>query len=271
MAIRCWKADVDAAGAEVARPRSAPPNGCVPNGSSEPPVRLGDRPAEEPQEREHDRPADPVAERGDRADEGSVLAPPLVRVQRKAARLVREHGGELGVEHHHGDHHRRGERPEHHRAPAAEVADRVAERPEQEAGVGERDHEPVVPAESLDEMSFLDDCLRHRNLLRLPNGHAWATADRTKVDGWLQSPLHPSSPAVVQSWDGGAADHDHLRVRRAQGGSLRRALGVRDLRPALEHAADPGGAVRRPSPQHAARSRSRWLPRWRLRRPSSCR
>ena len=54
-----------------------------------------------------------------------------------------------------------GDAPEQHGAPAADVADGVAERPEQEARRRESDHEPVVPAELLEEMSFLDDCFSH--------------------------------------------------------------------------------------------------------------
>ena len=46
--------------------------------------------------------------------------------------------------------------PEERRAPAAEVADRAAERAEHEARIREADDEPVVPAKRLEELAFLD-------------------------------------------------------------------------------------------------------------------
>ena len=125
------------------------------------PRALDDLADEEAEEREHDGPAEPVAERRHRADEGEVLSPPLVRVQREAARLVREHRGHLAVEGHDEEGEPRGDAPEEHRAPASEVADGVAERPEEESGGRESDDEPVVPAEPLEELTFLDDCLSH--------------------------------------------------------------------------------------------------------------
>ena len=125
------------------------------------PRRLGDVAAEDAEKRQHDRPADPVAERGNRPDEGRVLAPALVRVEREAAGLVREHRGKLRVEHHDGHHDRRRDSPEQRRSPAAEVEHRPAERAEEEPGIRERDHEPVVPAERLQELSFFDLRDRH--------------------------------------------------------------------------------------------------------------
>ena len=62
------------------------------------PLGLDQRAGDEPVDREDDRPADPVAERGQRPDERQVLAPRLVRVERDAARLVREHRRQLGVD-----------------------------------------------------------------------------------------------------------------------------------------------------------------------------
>src|SRR5262249_44754829 len=55
----------------------------------------------------------------------------------------------------------RRDAPDQHRAPAPHVEHRVAERAQQEAGIREADHEPVVPAKRLQELTFLDDCLSH--------------------------------------------------------------------------------------------------------------
>ena len=54
-----------------------------------------------------------------------------------------------------------GDPPQERGAPAAEVADRVAERAEQEARIRQGDDEPVVPAKRLEELSFLDYCFSH--------------------------------------------------------------------------------------------------------------
>ena len=113
------------------------------------PGGLGDVAHEQPEERQHDRPADPVAERRDGPHERRVLLPALVRVDRQATGLVREHGGELGVDDRDREDDGRRDSPDHHRAPAAHVQDRPAERSQQEAGIREADHEPVVPAQRL--------------------------------------------------------------------------------------------------------------------------
>ncbi len=156
--------DVHCAGAEVALTGGAPERLRSERLVREP-RGLGDLATEKSEEGEDDRPPDPVTEGRDRADEGRVLAPPFVRVEREAPRLVREHRRELRVQHHDGHDHCCGDRPEEHRPPAAHVADRVTEGSEEEARIRERDHKSVVPAERLDEMPFLDDCLGHEDLL----------------------------------------------------------------------------------------------------------
>ncbi len=50
------------------------------------------------------------------------------------------------------------------RPPAAQVAHRVPERAKQEARIRERDHEPVVPAQRLQELPFLDHRFCHITL-----------------------------------------------------------------------------------------------------------
>ena len=99
-------------------------------------------------------------------DERRVLPPRLVGVQRQAARLLGEHGRELGVDGVDEDGDDGGDAPQHRCAPATEIADREAERAEQEARIRERDHEAVVPAKRLEELLFLDYCCRHINLRR---------------------------------------------------------------------------------------------------------
>ncbi len=221
------------------------------------PRGLGDRTGEEPQERQHDRPADPVAERGNRPHEGCVLAPPLVRVEGKAARLVREHRRQLRVEDHH-EHDQAGrDPPEHDCAPPAQVEDRIAERAEQEARIGKGDHETVVPAECLDQMSFFDNCLRHRILLALDRFSR--AGRRPTVPRWAdgfncRKRLSGRRSGNTISRNEAAADHDHMRLRRQQGRGLRRTLALRALRALLGHPADPGGRVRGSAPQGAARA-----------------
>ena len=166
-------ADDEADGNEVLEPEMDAPDGEVPlvdlraaeGIRSEllvrEPCSLGDVPDEQPEERQHDRPADPVAERRHRSDERRVLSPALVRVDRETAGLVREHRGELRVDD--GDREDDGRRdaPDQHRAPAAHVEHGPPERPQQKAWIREADDEPVVPAERLEKLSFLDDCLSH--------------------------------------------------------------------------------------------------------------
>ena len=169
------QADLGIAGREVALALGAAEERAPERLVREPGGR-DDLPAEDAEEREHDRPREPVAERRDRADEREVLAPALVRVEREAARLVREHGRHLGVERHDEEGEPGRDPPEQHGAPPADVSDRVAERSEQEARRRECDHEAVVPAELLEEMSFLDNRFSHgqppgeRSRRRLPRG-----------------------------------------------------------------------------------------------------
>ena len=125
------------------------------------PGALDDLADEDAVDGKHDRPPDPVAERRDRTDERRVLPPGLVRVERESAGLLREHRGELGVERVDEDGDERRDPPQQRGAPAAEVADRVAQRPEQESRVRERDDEAVVPAKRLEKLPFLDYCCRH--------------------------------------------------------------------------------------------------------------
>ena len=120
------------------------------------PRGLGDVAGEQAEERQHDRPADPVAECRHGPDERRVLPPALVRVDRDAARLLREHRGELRVEDDDRDDDDRRDSPDQRRAPATEVEHRPAERAEQEARIREANHEAVVPAQSLEEVSLLD-------------------------------------------------------------------------------------------------------------------
>src|SRR5207244_3997289 len=80
---------------------------------------------------------------------------------RETARLLWEHGGELGIEDGDGEDDRRRDPPDQHCSPATHVEHRPAERSQQEAWIRETDHEPVVPAERLQELAFLDDCLSH--------------------------------------------------------------------------------------------------------------
>ena len=121
---------------------------------------VADRRAED---RQHARPGEPVAERRNRPDEREVLAPPLVCVQGDAARLVREHGRELGVDpvHEHGDQGREG--PQGQRAPGADAPDRVPERGEQRAGNRHGDDEAVVPGKYLAKLPLLTRALSHRS------------------------------------------------------------------------------------------------------------
>jgi hypothetical protein len=119
---------------------------------------LADQDAED---REDDRPGDPVAEGRDRPDHGGVLPPALVGEERDPARLLGEHGGELGVDDVEENRQEGREGPEDHGAPTAEIEDRVTQRTEQEARVGQGDHESVVPAKGLEEFLLLNDCFGH--------------------------------------------------------------------------------------------------------------
>ena len=85
-------------------------------------------------------------------------------VQRQAARLLGEHGRELGVDGVDEDGDDGRDAPQHRCAPATEIADGEAERAEQKARVRECDHEAVVPTKRLEELLFLDYCCRHINL-----------------------------------------------------------------------------------------------------------
>ena len=116
--------------------------------------------------RQHHRPADPVAERRHRADEREVPLPGLVGVDGDTAGQLREHRRRLGVDvvvegaedHGHG--------PQDHGAPAAKRQCRAAEAGDQEAWVRERNHEPVEPADGLEEFPLLNDSSSHTHLRR---------------------------------------------------------------------------------------------------------
>jgi hypothetical protein len=119
-------------------------------------LRLQQDAGDEAVDRQDDRPADPVAERRDRADQGQVLPPGLVRVQRDAAGLVREHARELRVDVVLQCAQADRDRPEQEGAGRAESADRAAERRDEERRVRKRDHEAVPPRHGLEELSLLD-------------------------------------------------------------------------------------------------------------------
>ena len=115
------------------------------------------------EDREDDRPADPVPERRDRADQREVPAPALVRVERDAARLLREHRRSFGVDPVREQPDRRRDAPQAHRSPASEGADGVTEGANQEAGIAKSDDESVVPAKRLEQLSLLDRGLSHHS------------------------------------------------------------------------------------------------------------
>src|SRR5215207_3573734 len=85
---------------------------------------------------------------------------------------------------------------------------------------------------------------------------------RRTVSTFREGPLQTGGADNTIVSDEAAANHHQLRVRRDRECSLRRALGVRALRPALEHPADSGGGVRGPAPPNAtpqaARARIRY-------------
>ena len=180
------------------------------------PGRLGDVAGEETEERQHHRPADPVAERRNGPDERRVLAPGLVRVDRHPARLVREHGGELRVDDLDGKDDGRRDPPDHRGAPAAEVDHRESERSEQEARVREADHESVVPAERLQELALLDDCLSHdsssSSAIPAPSRqYEGRAAERNTWRGQFQRRGNRSGERGVQSVRvAQATDHDQV-------------------------------------------------------------
>ena len=220
--------DVHRAGREVvgAGIGARPPERVGAAGLSREPRGPDEVPSEEPEERQHDRPADPVPEGRHGPDERRVFPPALVRVDRDTSRLVREHRGELRVEHDDRDDDERRQPPDQRRSPAAHVEHRPAERAEHEARIREADDEPVVPAKRLQELAFLDD--RHTDPCITGNclGHAYlpfvhesvvylvaranVTPSRTRFN---TTAGRARSGAVQSNRDGEAADHDHVRVR----------------------------------------------------------
>src|SRR4029077_17381463 len=135
-------------------------------------------------QRQHDRPAEPVADGRDRPDERGVALPRLVRIDRDAARELREHRRDLGVDVVVECTDADGERPNDGRAPAAEAEDGAAEGGEQEARVGERDDEAVEPAHRLDQLSVIDRSYRHDTSLVWSTGSAYAIRRGSRRQGY---------------------------------------------------------------------------------------
>ena len=196
-------------------------------------------------EREDDRPADPVPERGDWADEGRVLPPALVRVERHTV-LVREHGRELLVERHDQDRDECRDAPEQRCSPTTEVADGVAERADQEARVRKGDDEPVVPTKCLQELSILDDRLGHGvpPSTRLVRGGDRNSSHRIESIGHVRRSVLISSTGPSRL---GPVRGTPITIRCDCGEqrpvALRGQLDVPDLREDVEHRQDPGRRV----------------------------
>ena len=133
------------------------------------PLRLDERAGDQAVDGEHHRPADPVAEGGQRADQREVLAPRLVRVERDAAGHAREHARQLGVDVVLQRPEDDRDRPQDAGAGGAEGADGTTEPRDEEARVGERDHEAVPPRHRLQELPLLDLRNCHAALLLHPD------------------------------------------------------------------------------------------------------